>query len=305
MKAVRIHQWGQPVQVEDVPQPIPEKDEVLLRVHAASLNPVDSFAVAGYMQSMLSLPFIPGTDLAGEVVAVGSAVTHVKPGDAVYGMIAFRGGTFAEFAAVKGLEVAPKPQSLDYVQAAAVPLTALAAWQTAIDLARVQPGERVLIHGAGGGVGSVALQLAKDRGAYVIASDAASRQTYLQELGADEIINTEAQRFEDVVKKVDVVLNYASPDLLERSYSVFKPGGRYVTTLGEPSQSEAEARSIRSFGVMAHPTIEHLNQIAKMIDTGKLKVSVQRTFPLEEAQAAFDYRQASTQPGKVVLTVTE
>jgi NADPH:quinone reductase-like Zn-dependent oxidoreductase len=305
MKAVRIHQWGQPVQVEDVPQPIPEKDEVLVRVHAASLNPVDSFAVAGYMQSMLSLPYIPGTDLAGEVVAGGSAVTHVKPGDAVYGMIAFRGGTFAEFATVKGTEVAAKPQSLDYIQAAAAPLTALAAWQTVIDLAQVQPGERVLIHGAGGSVGSFALELAKDRGVHVIASDVASRQAFLQELGADKIINAETQRFEDVVERVDVVLNYASPDLLGRSYSVITPGGRYVTTLGEPSQPEAEARGIRSFGVMAHPTIEHLGQIAKMIDTGKLKVSVQRTFRLEEAQAAFDYRQADTQPGKVVLTLTE
>jgi NADPH:quinone reductase-like Zn-dependent oxidoreductase len=183
MKAIRIHQWGQPVQVEDIPQPTPQNDEVLVRIHAASLNPVDSFAVAGAMQAILSLPYIPGTDLAGEVVVVGAEVSHVKPGDAVYGMIAFRGGAFAEYAAVKGPEVTRKPQSLDYIQAAAVPLPALAAWQTLVELAQVQAKERVLIHGAGGSVGSFALQMARDHGAYIIASDLPSRQAFLQELG--------------------------------------------------------------------------------------------------------------------------
>ncbi len=303
MKAVRVNQWGQPVQVEEIPQPTPQRDEVLVRVRAASLNPVDVYSVAGMLQAMQQLPFIPGTDFAGEVVAVGSEVKHVKPGDAVYGMIPLRGGVFAEYAAPKGNEVAQKPESLDYVQASAVPLTALAAWQTLIDSAQVKSGERVLIHGAAGSVGSFAVQLAKDRGAYVIASDLPGREALLQELGADEIINAQTQRFEDAVGKVDVVLNYASPDLLERSYSVLKPGGRYATTVGQPDQEQAERLGIRSTGIVTQPTIDHLTQLARLIDAGKLKVFIERTYPLEEAQAALEYRQTGTAKGKVVLTL--
>ncbi len=303
MKAVRVNQWGQPVQLEDVPQPTPSSDEVLVRVRAASINPVDSFIAAGYLQSMLAAPMTLGTDYAGEVVAVGADVKHVKPGDAVYGMIPMRGGAFAEYAAPKAHEVAHKPQSLDYVQAAAVPLSALAAWQTLFDLAQLQSGERVLIHGAGGGVGNYAVQLAKDKGAYVIGCDIPEKAAFLQQLGVDQIINAQTQRFEDVVSDVDVVLNYASPDLLERSYHVLKPGGRYATTFEQPPQEEAERRGIRAFGVFTQPTVDHLTSLAQVIDAGKLNVFVNRTFPVHEAQAAFEYRQTGTTPGKIVLTV--
>jgi NADPH:quinone reductase-like Zn-dependent oxidoreductase len=303
MKAVRINQWGQPVQLEDVPQPTPNSDEVLVRVHAASINPVDSFVAAGYLQSMLSVPLTPGTDFAGEVVSVGADVQHVKAGDAVYGMIPIRGGAFAEYAAPKAHEVALKPQSLDYVQAAAVPLAALAAWQTLFDLAQLQSGERVLIHGAGGAVGSYAVQLAKDKGAYAIGSDIPEKAGFLQQLGVDQIINAQTQRFEDVVSDVDVVLNYASADLLERSYNVLKPGGRYATTFEQPPQEEAERRGIRAYGVFTQPTVDHLTALAQVIDAGKVNVFVNRTFPVGEAQAALEYRQTGTTPGKIVLTL--
>ncbi|MBI5959857.1 MAG: NADP-dependent oxidoreductase [Chloroflexi bacterium] len=303
MKAVRLNQWGQSLAVEDLSQPTPTNEEVLVHVHAASLNPVDSFVIAGYLQSMLQVPLTPGTDFAGEVVAVGADVTHVKPGDAVYGMIPLRGGAFAEYAVAKGNEVALKPLTLDYIEAAAVPLAAIAAWQSLFDLAQVQSGERVLIHGAGGSVGSLAVQLARHKGAYVIASDHSGKKAFLRELGIDQIIDAQVQRFEDVVGQVDIVLNFASDDLVERSYSVLKPGGRYVTTLQQPDQDEAERRGVRSLAVFAQPTPDHLSQIAGLIDAGKVKVSVQRTFPLLEAQAALDFRQTATTPGKVVLIV--
>lgn len=303
MKAVRINQWGQPLQIEDIAQPAPNSDEVLVRVHAASLNPVDSFVAAGYLQSMLTTPLTAGTDFAGEVVAVGAEVTHVKPGDAVYGMIPMRGGAFAEYVAPKAHEVAHKPQSLDYVQAAAVPLSALAAWQTLFDLAQMQSGERVLIHGAGGAVGSYAVQLAKDAGAYVIGSDIPEKAAFLRELGVDQIINALEQRFEDVVGEVDVVLNYANGDLLERSYNVLKSGGRYATTFEQPPQEEAERRGIRSFGVFTQPSVRHLTTLAEVIDAGKVNVFVNRTFPVHEAQAAMEYRQTGTTHGKIVLTL--
>jgi NADPH:quinone reductase-like Zn-dependent oxidoreductase len=231
-------------------------------------------------------------------------VTHVKAGDAVYGMIPIRGGAFAEYATPKGHELALKPQSLDYEQAAAVPLASLAAWQTLIDFAKVQDGERVLILGAAGNVGSVAVQLAKQNGAYVIACDLAGRENFLLELGADELIDAGTQKFEEQVKDIDIVLNYASADLLERAYSVIKSGGRYATTFGQPDPVEAELHGIRSFGVFTQPTVEHLTRLANMIDANKLKVFVQNTFPLDATQAALNYRLPAGQAGKVVLTVS-
>ena len=303
MKAVRINQWGQPAQVEDIPQPKAGQDEVLVRVYATSINPVDLFSVAGYLRATQQLPLTPGTDFSGEVVAVGADVTHVKPGDAVFGMIPIRGGAFAEYAAVKGHEVALKPQSLNYIQAAVVPLVSLAAWQTIIDFAQIQKGERVLIHGAGGSVGSVAVQLAKDKGAYIIANDLPEKKEILRAFAVDEIIDAQTQRFEDVVGKVDVVLNYAKADLLERSYSVLKSGGRYATTFEQPPQEEAERRGIRSFGVFTQPTVEHLTQMAGLIDAGKIRFFVHRTFSIDEVQAALEYRQLGSEPGKVVITI--
>jgi NADPH:quinone reductase-like Zn-dependent oxidoreductase len=145
--------------------------------------------------------------------------------------------------------------------------------------------------------------LAKDRGAHVIGSDSSEKAAFLQELGVDQIVNAHTQPFDDVVCAVDVVLNYARADLLERSYTVLKPGGRYATTLEQPPREEAERRGIPSFGVFTQPTIEHLTALAKQIDAGKLKVFVNRTFPLHDAQAALDYRQTGATSGKVVLTV--
>ena len=305
MKAVRINQWGQPYQIEDIPQPVPGNDEVLVRDHAASLNPVDSAVVAGYLQGMASLPMTAGTDFAGEVVTVGADVTHVRPGDAVVGVIPIRGGAFAEYATAKANEVGLKPTSLDYQQAAAVPLVALTAWQSVFDVAQLQSGERVLIHGAGGSVGAFAVQLAKDKGAYVIANDMAAKKAFLQELGVDQIVDAQAERFEDVIQPVDVVLNFATEELVQRSYAVLKSGGRYVTTLQQPPQEEAEKLGIRSQSVFAflQTTPDHFVQIAAMIDAGKLKVRVSDVFPLDEAQAALERRQTSTAPGKIVLKV--
>lgn len=304
MKAVRINQWGQPMQVDNVAQPTPGSDEVLVRVHAASLNPVDSFAALGYVQAMQTLPLTLGTDFAGEVVAVGADVTHVKAGDAVYGMIPIRGGAFAEYALPKAKEVALKPTSLTYHQAAAVPLSAVAAWQSLFELAQVQSGERVLIHGAGGSVGSFAVQFAKNKGAYVIAVDLPEKATFLNQLVVDQFIDAQAQQFENIAKDVDVVLNFANDALVERSFGVLKSGGRYVTTLQKPTSEEAAKRGIRVEAAFAQPTPDTLSQIAALIDAGTVKVLVQRQFPLDEVQAAFDYRQSATSPGKVVLSIS-
>ncbi|HKP52662.1 MAG TPA: NADP-dependent oxidoreductase [Chloroflexia bacterium] len=304
MKAVRIIEWGQPVQIEDVPQPAPGSDEVLVRVRAAALNPFDLAVVAGYVQSMLNTPMTPGTDLAGEVVEVGADVTDLKPGDEVFGYIPMRGGAFAEYAIAKPNELTLKPRSLDYVQAASVPLTSLTAWQSLFDVAQLQSGERLLIHGAGGAVGSFGAQFAREKGAYVIGTASAEKAPIVQEAGVDQYINYQEERFEDVVSDVDVVLITArSEDLVTRSFDVMKPGGRLVASSLNPSAEEAEARGLRASGIMSQPNPDQLTTIAEMIDAGKIKVFVDHTFPLDEAQAAYDLLQTGKNVGKVVLTV--
>jgi NADPH:quinone reductase-like Zn-dependent oxidoreductase len=304
MKAIRVNAWGTPVQIEDIPQPIPGNDEVLVRVYAASINPFDTAVLAGYLAFMATPPLTLGTDFAGDVVAVGADITHVQPGDAVYGLVVLRSGTFAEYTTVKAHEVSLKPTSLDYIHAAALPLPSMAAWQSLFDLAQLQDGERVLIHGVAGNVGGLAAQLAKEKGAYVYGTDIPEKATHSQRLGVDRFINTQKERFEDIVEDVDIVLDYVGGEYLERSYTVLKPGGRYVNSLVmETPQEEAQRRGIRSMGLGSQPRADLLAAVAERIDAGKLNVFVNRTFPLDAVEAAMEHRLKTTEPGKVVLTI--
>jgi NADPH:quinone reductase-like Zn-dependent oxidoreductase len=302
MKAVRINEWAQPVQVEELPQPSPASDEVLVRVHAASVNPVDRAIAAGYLKTFITVPLTLGTDFAGEVISVGTDVQHVKSGDAVYGASLNR-GTFAQYAVVKSSGVARKPRSIDAVQAAAVPLAGLTAWQTLSNLAKLQSGERILIHGAGGGVGSFAVQLAKDKGAYVIAHAKADKADFLKQLGADEFIDASSQRFEDVVGTVDVVLDTIGGEFVDRSFNVLKPGGRFIAATGRLSQDAGKDQGIIAMGTFTQPTVEELNRLAEAIDTGRLQVFVNRIFPMDEAQTALNYKPQDGAPGKIVITL--
>jgi NADPH:quinone reductase-like Zn-dependent oxidoreductase len=302
MKAVRINQWGQPTQIEEVPQPTPGAGEVLVRVHAASVNPVDRGIALGYMADYFTAPLTLGTDFAGDVVAVGEGVTHVKAGDAVYGMSPSR-GTFADYAVVNAAGVAHQPRTLEPVQAAAVPLTGLSAWQLLFNLAQLQSGDRLLIHGAGGGIGSLAVQLAKHAGAYVIAQDKTAKAEFVKQLGADEYIDAERQRFEEVVGKVDVVLDLVGGDYVERSFNVLEPGGRYATPAAMLAPDAGKAQGIVAKGLFTQPSVEELTQLAQEIDAGNLKVFVHRTFPLAEAQTALFYKAPDGSPDKVVITI--
>lgn len=302
-KAIRINEWGQPLQIEELDRPSPASDEVLVRVHAAAVNPVDVGIAAGYLKEMLNAPHTLGTDFAGEVVEVGTDVTHVKPGDAVYGFIPMRGGTFAEFVAVKDSEVAPKPQSLTFEQAAAVPLVGLSAWQTLFNKVNLQSGKRILIHGAGGGVGSFAVQLAKDLGAHVIGNEKAHNVEFVRQLGADEVIDADNQRFEDVVGQVDVILDLVRGEYVERSLNFLKPGGRYVTTANMLPEGAGKKQGIVVMGQFTQPNPEEFTKLAEAIDAGKVKVFVSRTFPLEETQTALSYQPEESEPGKVVIRI--
>jgi len=303
MKAYRLNDWGKPLDLEDIPRSEPNDNEVLVRIRAASINPFDAAIQAGYLQGMAKIPMTLGTDFAGDVVAIGKNITHVKPGDAVFGLSPLGAGAFAEYIIVKAHEVTKKPKSLDYISSAAVPLPAMAAWVSLFELLQVKSGDRLLIHGAAGNVGGIALQLAKDEGAFVYGVDIPEKQEHIHKLGVDQFISSHEQ-FESIVKDVDAVLDLVGGELMERSYNVLKPGGRYVTSLlSDVPQDEPLRRGIRSKGLAAWPNAETLGKIAKRIDSGIVQVFVNRTFPLEEVNTAMAYRMQTKLPGKVVLTI--
>jgi len=287
MKAVRLNEWGQETKVEDVPQPPVGSDEVLVRVQAASVNPIDWKIGAGYLQGMLTVPRTMGTDFAGDVVSVGSDVKNLKAGDAVYGIVGVMGtnGTFAEYTVAKASEIALKPKTLDYTEAAAVPLAALAAWAMLFIYARLKSGERVLIQGAGGGVGAFATQFAKIYGATVVGTASTNTIDFCKEIGVDQPINHADVRFEDVTEPVDIVLDLVGGEVLDRSFSVLKKGGRLVTIVGQIPEGKAEQFGVQAVSGYAQPTTEDLKTIADLIDSGKIKISLNCTFPFEQAQA--------------------
>jgi NADPH:quinone reductase-like Zn-dependent oxidoreductase len=303
VKAYRLNQWGKALELEQIQKPEPKDNEVLVRIHAASINPFDTALQAGYLQSMAKTPLTMGVDFAGEVEAVGSKVTHLKPGDAVYGLSPLGAGTFAEFTTAKEHEVTHKPKSLDFAHSAALPLPTMAAWKSLFELLQVKKGERLLIHGAAGNVGGLAVQLAKAEGVFVYGTDIPEKAEHARALGVYQFISNQ-QRFEDVVKDVDAVLDLVGGELMERSYNVLKPGGRYVTALlGETPQEEPQRRGIRSMGLAAWPDANILVKMAERIDAGKIRVFVNRTFPLDEVNAAMAYRLETKAPGKVVITI--
>jgi len=305
MKAVRLNQWGNPLDLEDVEQPVPDDDQVLVRIHAASINPFDAAIAAGYLQGMASVPMTMGTDFSGEVAAVGANVQNFKPGDAVYGLSVLGSGTFAEYTTVKPSEIAKKPQSVDFVTAAAAPLPSMAAWKSLYELLQVKSGERLLIIGAAGAVGGIATQLAKRDGVFVYGTDIPQKAEHAIKLGVDQFISSQ-ERFEDIVQNVDAVLDLVGGEMTERAYNVLRSGGRYVTSLlAETPQEEPTRRGIKSMGLAAYPSGEILMKMAELIDAGQVQVFVNRTFPLEEANTAMLYRYQLLEPGKVVFVVLD
>lgn len=310
MKAVRFHSYGHPgvLVLEEVPRPTAGSDEVLVRVHAAGVNPLDWKVRAGYVKDWLPhrLPLIPGWDVSGVVEAVGAEVTAFKIGDAVYGMLDFRrNGAYAEYVAAGTRNLAVKPTSLDHVQAAAVPLAALTAWQALFDSASLSAGQTVLIHGAAGGVGHFAVQFAKWKGAKVIGTASAGNGSFLRELGADKVIDYGTTRFEAAVGDVDVVLDTIGGETQQRSWKVLKKGGILVATLGISSPEAPGEHGVRGAGVMVHPDTAQLARIAALIDSGDLKPVITAVLPLTEAARAHELSQTGHGRGKIVLKVRD
>jgi NADPH:quinone reductase-like Zn-dependent oxidoreductase len=309
MKAIRVHKQNDVnmLVLEDVPQPQPASGEVLVKVYATSVTPQElGWGATWTTKAGVPRPFpIPGHELAGVVEKVGADVTDLKVGDAVYGFNDFdQDGSEAEYTLVRPEALAPKPSSLDYIHAAAVPLAALTAWQALIDHAQLSKGQVVLIHGAAGGVGSFAVQLAHWAGARVIGVDAPWNKDLLTDLGCDEVIDFTTTRFEDVVHDADVVLDAVGVgDALDRSWAVLKRGGILISLARPLPQETASQYGVRAVFFVVTPNRPELSQIAGLIDAGQLRPLVSRVLPLAQASEAYERKKGGQTPGKIVLEV--
>jgi NADPH:quinone reductase-like Zn-dependent oxidoreductase len=308
MKAARIHDYGDSsqIRIEDAPLPALNDDDVLIRVVATSVNPVDWKIRKGYLKSFIpyDMPLIMGLDVSGVIDQVGRAVTMFKPGDAVYARPdTFRNGAYAEFIAVKEAEVTAKPKTISHVEAATLPLVSITAWESLFTTAKLEAGQRVLIHAGAGGVGSIAVQLARAKGAHVTATASAGKVALVQSLGADEVIDYHAQDFARVASGMDVVFDTIGGDVQEKSWGVLNPGGMLVSITDRPSEDRAKAEGKRAGYVFIGPNAAILRQLADMVDLGKVRPLIAAEYGLDDIAKAQDLSETGRATGKVAIYV--
>ncbi len=309
-KAVRIHSFGGPdhLVLDDAPLPEPHGDEVLLRVHAASVNPLDTKIRSGQMPNVSDhdLPLTLGRDVAGTIESCGvDAHYMVRAGDPVFALLGDRDrGGYAEFVVVKAVEMTAVPQDLDFVLAAAVPLAGLTAWQGLFDHGGLREGQRVLIHGAAGGVGHFAVQFAKAKGAYVYATASGQDLDFVRGLGTDEAIDYRTQRFEDIARDIDLVLDLVGGENQDRSWAVLRPGGMLVSTLGKPDPAKGGGGK-RGTNFVHRSNAAQLAEIGVLIAAGAVTPHIDAVFPLAEAAAAQERLEHGHVRGKIVLTMDD
>jgi NADPH:quinone reductase-like Zn-dependent oxidoreductase len=304
-KAVRIHSFGGPESLtfEDVLLPAPGPGEALVRVHAAGVNPFDWKMREG-LCGALPMPQTLGCDFSGVIEALGSGVTDFSVGQCVFGHSDF-GGAFAELTVAAVGSLVPKPSSLEDIQAAAMPLCALTAWQALFESVDLRSGQKILIHGGAGGVGMFAVQLALRQGAYVIATASSRNLSFLRKLGAQQVIDHTTTRFEDLVKNVDVVLDLVGGETQDRSWKVLKSDGRLVSTVSEPSQNKALLCGVRAQLLRARTSADELTMMADLIANGEIKVMIEKVLPLFRAPEALEMNRCGHARGKIVLTMDE
>jgi NADPH:quinone reductase-like Zn-dependent oxidoreductase len=308
MKTVCIYSYGGPevLVYEDAPRPHPLAGEVRVRVHAAGINPVDWKIREGHLKEMLhhTLPLVLGWDVSGVVESLGSAVTRFKVGDEVFSRPDIsRDGAYAEFIIIVESELALKPHSIDHIHAAAMPLAGLTAWQSLFDAGGLAAGQRVLIHAAAGGVGSLAVQLAKWKGAWVIGTASERNHDFLRQLGVDQPVDYETVRFEEAVQPVDVVFDTMGGEVQARSWKVLKRGGILVSIVSPPSAESAVANGVRQAFVFTQPNAAQLAEIAKLVAAEKLKAIVETVLPLSDATRGQELSERGHTRGKIVLRV--
>jgi NADPH:quinone reductase-like Zn-dependent oxidoreductase len=304
MKAIQVQKYGHADQMtlKQVQRPKPGKGQVLVKIHDAGLNPVDWKIREGYLKDArpTSFPYTMGQDFAGEVMAIGEGVTGFKKGDRVFG---FAEGSYAEYALASPAGLAHIPRSLDYEHAACVPTAGLTAWQIVTDVARVTQNETVLILGAGGGVGSFAVQFAKRAGARVIATASSEDFSYLEEMGASQLLDYKTEHFEDSVKDVDIVIDLVGGETLKRAYRCVKPNGLVITTVGPADEAEAKSYNARVIQFYMKPDSSELGQIGRLVEDGNVKPRLSKVMSLNEAKAAEDLVQLGHPHGKVILHI--
>ncbi|TDT42497.1 NADPH:quinone reductase-like Zn-dependent oxidoreductase [Streptomyces sp. BK208] len=309
MRAISQDVLGGPEVLKEVrpARPEPRPNEVLVRVRAAGVNPTDwkHRATGAFLGEP---PFVLGWDVSGVVEAVGIGVAAFRPGDEVFGMLSypFGHGSHAEYVTAPARTFAHKPTGIDHVQAGALPLVSLTAWQALVERAELQPGQRVLVHAAAGGVGHVAVQIAKARGAYVIGTASAGKHEFLRSLGADETVDYRETDFARAVKDVDVVLDTIGGDTSLRSLRVLRPGGVVVSILPVGSDEffeEADRLGVRAVRMLVDADRAGMEEIARLVESGKLRATIAQTFPLAEAARAHAQGETGRTTGKLVLVV--
>ncbi len=301
MKIVRVHRSGgaEALEIEEAPVPRPVDDEVVVRVAAAGVNAID--------RTGIRLPTAPlGRDVSGVVEICGVRARALKKGDEAFALLGLDRGGYADYVVVKSTEVAAKPKSLDHIHAAAVPLAGLTAWQGLFVHGRLQPGQRVLIHGAAGGTGHLAVQMAKAKGAFVAATVAAEDRDFVRDLGADQVIDRDHERFEDLLdERVNLVFDLMAGPIQERSWGVLARGATLISPISEPSQYRASQLGVRALRYTVQPNSAQLAEIGRWVDAGKIHPHVSRIFGLEEVGEAQACLEAGPVRGKLVLSVQQ
>lgn len=310
MRAAQINEYGDRDVLkftQEAERPSAGAGQVLVEVHAASVNPFDYKVRTGQARQMAEVPFPAtlGGDVAGTVVEIGDGVEGFTVGQEVYGQAnALSGqGSFAEFTPVKVGSLAPKPASLDFISAAAAPLTAASAYQALVDTLHLSAGQKILIHGGAGGIGSFAIQLAKHLGAYVATTVSPEDTDYVRQLGADEVVDYTSEKFEDKLHDYDAAFDTVGGETYTRSFSVLKSGGQILSMLEQPNKDLEAEHGVTATHQFTVVTTERLNQIAKLVDEGTLQVTIDKTFPLEDAAEALEYIHTGHHRGKVVIRV--
>ncbi|TVZ41596.1 NADPH:quinone reductase-like Zn-dependent oxidoreductase [Alteromonadaceae bacterium 2753L.S.0a.02] len=307
MKAVRMHEYGgvEQLQVETVPLPNIESSEVLVNIKAAGVNPVDWKIRNGLLKEAIPhrLPLIPGWDFSGEIVALGSDISDWKIGDAVYSRSNIaRDGSYAEYIAVDASEIAAKPQSLDWREAAAVPLVTLTAWQSLFDSVALQAGQKVLIHAGAGGVGIAAIQLAKIKGAEVYTTTSTKNIEFVKDLGADNVIDYTQDDFA-TLRDLDVVFDTLGGEVLAQSWQTLKPGGTLVSIVDTPDDATAKQWNVNAAFCFVQPNADQLRHIAELFDTGKMRTFIDSVYTLENAAEAQQRSESHRARGKIILDI--
>ena len=304
MKAVIINEYGDEsvLNYTDIERPEPKNNEVLIQARAAGVNPID-WKIRGGLGVVFGLqpPIILGCEIAGTVAEVGSDVKDFKQGDAVFGYFESHVGGYAEYAVAKTWQIAPKPESLDFENAAAVPVGTLTSRQAMFDLASLKSGQKILITGASGGVGSMAVQLAKAKGAFVIGTASGRNEEFVKNLGADKFIDYTKDRFEEIVNEADVVFDTVGGETLGRAFQTLKKGGFLVTAASPLPEGKAEQFGVRAAFVAVKSNANQMAQINQLIESGQLRTHIETVLPLKEVKKAHALSASGRTRGKIVL----